>query len=133
MRWSLHVRLVLAFLLFGLLPLVATTAVSYEAIDQLEERQERIIRRSAQFVTSSLDRSPLDVARTGQPLTMDTDNPPKSILLTVFEQVAREFEIPTAQMAFVGPDLTVLAARVPRTHRELHRGPPCGRRLCQCH
>ncbi len=114
MRWSLHVRLVLAFLIFGLLPLVATTAVSYEAIDQLEDRQERIVRQAAQFLMTVLDRSPLDVEQIGEQTMIDKNNPPKAILVKVFDEVARGFEIPTAQVAVVGPDLTVVAALVPR-------------------
>lgn len=89
MRWSLHVRLVLAFLIFGLLPLVATTAVSYEAIDDLEDRQERIVRQAAQFLMTVLDRSPLDVEQIGEQTMIDKNNPPKAILVKVFDEVAR--------------------------------------------
>mgnify|MGYP000861799808 CR=1 FL=1 len=108
---SLSSRLVAAYLVFGLLPVVATMSVSLRATEQLKERQARVVRRSTQFITLAIERSPFDEGRIKEPFTLPTNGISSDAFARLFEQTARDFELgPSGRIAFIGPDLKVLAA-----------------------
>ena len=127
MRWPLWVKLWLAFLVFGLSPVVATMTVAYRASETMRARQARVIRRAAQYIQTTLERSPLDEGKVTVPLTMDRTRPPTEAFATLFDQMVVDFDLPqSAGIALVGPDLKVV---VSRTSRVLTGDLQPGRRL----
>lgn len=112
MRLSLRFKLLLAFILFGLLPVLATMAVAFQAGETLRARQSRVIRRASQYILTSLERSPLDEGKVSAALILDRVHPPIEWLNTLFDQMVMDFELPSsAGIAIVGPDLKVIASR----------------------
>nr|WP_303652936.1 methyl-accepting chemotaxis protein [Paludisphaera mucosa] len=108
----LRFKLLLAFLIFGALPLLATMWVAYRASETMKFRQARAIRRASMFVLAALERSPLDVGKEATPVTFDRAKPPIELIGRMFDRILREYELPpTARMALVGPDHKVIVAR----------------------
>ena len=120
MKWSFRAKLVLALLLFGLLPTLIMTFVTYETAGQLKDRIVRVIRCSTIFLARGLDRSPLDETKNGPtPVLNPSDIRPISGL---FDLMIREIQIPNVRIALIAPDLTVVIARAaPRRPGDLHQ------------
>ncbi len=115
MRWSLRLKLLLIFLIFGLLPVLATMAVAFRASETLKARQARVIRRASQYILTSLERSPLDEGKIPRPVVVDRAHLPSDALNGLFDRMIIDFELPaSAGIALVGPDLKVITSRGPR-------------------
>ncbi len=111
-RFSLRFKLIVAFLVFGVLPLLATASVAYRASEAMKARQARAIRRAAMYVMALMSRSPLDEGKVKEPLVLDRGTVPVEVLGRWFEQILHEYELPaSSRVALLDPDLKVLVAR----------------------
>ena len=111
MKWSFRHKLILAFLLFSLVPTVLMTLVMFEATGQLKDRQARVVYRNALSAARALSPSALAASSETSPVLDRSDVAPVNEL---FDSVRRETRFTTGRLALVGPDLTVLATRSDR-------------------
>jgi methyl-accepting chemotaxis protein len=114
MNLSLRSKLTLAFVLFGMIPTLVLMYVTWQAADQLKDRQRRIIARGATFAVKGLERSPFDVEKMANtPLVMDRAKPPTALLTAMLEEINREYiGLPSMRLALIAGDGTVLASHV---------------------
>ncbi len=113
MNWSFRTKLILALLLFSLVPTLIMTFVMYGATGQLKDRAARVIYRNALGVARALSDSSLN-PKPEIPSLKDTDLRP---LNDLFEQVVQEVQVPTLRIALVDPEMNVVASRTPRDER----------------
>jgi methyl-accepting chemotaxis protein len=116
MNWSFRTKLVLALLLFSIVPASVLALVTWEATNQVKDKAARVLYRTALSAARALDRSTLDPDKNGGPPAVD-----RAALRPVselFDQISREVQMPTLRMALVGGDGTVLAARARLDERD---------------
>jgi methyl-accepting chemotaxis protein len=113
MNWSFRSKLILALLLFSLVPTLIMSFVMYGATEQLKDRAARVIYRNALGTARALDNSSLTVA--SKPPLLDRAN--TAPILELFDQVIREVQVPTFRLALIAPDMTIVAIRAPRDER----------------
>jgi methyl-accepting chemotaxis protein len=113
MNWSFRTKLVLALLLFSLVPTLIMTFVMFGATGQLEDRAARVIYRNALGVSRALTDSTLNPA---PQVPIVKGNDLKSVT-DLFDTVVREVQVPTLRLAIIDPDLNVVVARASRDER----------------
>ncbi len=116
MKWSFRTKLIVTFLLFGLLPTAIMAFVTIEATGQLKDRAGRVVYRNAVAAARALDRSALD--ETGDVGAPIIDRQATQPALALFDQIAREVQAPTLQVLLVDKDLKIVAARTRNQGRE---------------
>jgi methyl-accepting chemotaxis protein len=111
MRWSFRAKLVLAFLLFGLVPTLIMALVTIGATNQLTDRVGRIVYRSALSASRAMDNSDLQTGPDVRPPVLHrSDTAP---ILELFDRIASDMQIATLRAALVDPEGRVVAARAP--------------------
>jgi len=114
MKWSFRHKLILAFLIFSLVPTALMTAVMFEATGQLKDRQARVVYRNALAAARAL--SPSSLAPPGEkPPVLDRAN--LKPVDELFDMILREVRFTTGRWVLIGPDLTVIATRSARDDR----------------
>jgi methyl-accepting chemotaxis protein len=111
MKWTFRTKLMLAFLLFGLVPTAIMTFVTTHATNQLTDQAARLIYRASLWSTRALSRSPLEEVRGGNDPILDRAN--VGPIEKTFDDVLAEYGM-LARLALVAPDGTVVAARARR-------------------
>src|SRR5262245_48484566 len=59
MSWNFRTKLMVAFLIFGLVPTLILTLVTLDATRQLQDRAARVVHRGAFFNAGAFGKSPL--------------------------------------------------------------------------
>jgi hypothetical protein len=109
---SLPFKIAVAFVLFGVLPVIGTMVVAYSTSEQVKTRLARVIRRAPYSIIHELRRSPFDEDQVKTPLTVNRDQLPMKLIARMFDETARDFDLgPSGRIALIGPDLVVLAKR----------------------
>ncbi len=110
MRWSFRTKLIVAFLLFSLVPTLIMMFVTFEASGQLEDRAASVISRNAAAAARSLDSlRRLEVNKNPVPLRLDRkDLKPADEL---FDLIISEVKIPSLRILLLGPEMTVVTGR----------------------
>jgi methyl-accepting chemotaxis protein len=108
MKWTFRTKLMLAFLIFGLVPTVILTFVTTHAANQLTDAAARLVYRASLWTMRALSRSPLEVARGGSDPVLDRAN--VGPIENTFDDVLREYTI-LARLALVAPDGAVVVTR----------------------
>lgn len=113
MNWSFRTKLILALLLFSLVPTFIMTFVMFGATGQLKDRAARVIYRNALGVSRALTDSTLNP----KPLVPSVKGNDMRPVLDLFEQVVLEVQVSTLRLTLVDPDMNVVVARAPRDER----------------
>src|SRR5947209_6971456 len=106
MRWSFRAKLILAFLLFSLIPTLLMTLVTFEATEQLKDRAARVIFRNAISAARALTPSVLEDRKESDMPAVNRDA--LGPVVELFESITQEVQLPSALLVFVGDDMTVL-------------------------
>jgi len=116
MRWSFRTQLILAFLMFSLVPTLVMTLVTFEATEQLKDRAARVVYRNALAGARALDSSPFEKSKDGvAPLFV---NARLKAVSELFGQLIQEVQIPTLRVLLIDDDMTILVNRSGREDRE---------------
>jgi methyl-accepting chemotaxis protein len=114
MSWSLRTKLILTFVLFGLIPALVTTYVALDDSQKLKVRSTRLAERAAIFTLAALSRSPLDDGISPKRPILDPKNVPD--LTSMIEGVIRSYEFERgADVAILDANLNVISRRPPKT------------------
>src|SRR5262249_6619173 len=116
MKWSFQTKLIVAFLLFSLVPTLILTVVMFDATEQLKDKAGMVLYRNALSPARGLGNSALLDLKDLKPPVLD-----RRSLQTVndlFDQVIEEVQIPSLRVLLVGPDLKVITGRSRRDDRE---------------
>lgn len=108
MKFTFRSKLMTAFLLFGLVPTLLMTLVTFQATEQMRGSSARLVLRGAVFAAQTLGRSPLDEARNGSLPVVSRDN--VAPVNSTFEGFLKEYKV-LSRLALVAPDGTVVASR----------------------
>ena len=114
MKWSFRHKLILAFLVFSLVPTALMTVVMFEATEQLKDRQARVVYRNALSGARGLSQTVLEFKEEGAPVLDRANLNPVGEL---FDTIMREVRYAAGRMVLVAPDLTVVASRSERGDR----------------
>ncbi len=109
MTWSFRNKLILTFLLFGIVPTSLMTAVLFGATAQLKERQARVIYRNTLAAARAMDNSALDASRGLKAPLLDRND--TRAIEELFDTIAREIPFKSTRLALIDHDLDVVAAR----------------------
>ncbi|MBX6312524.1 MAG: HAMP domain-containing protein [Isosphaeraceae bacterium] len=107
MRWSFRTKLTLALLLFGLVPTLLMTFVTFEATEQVKDRAARVVYRNALAGARAIDHSPLDAPEDAQPPILDRED--IRGVIELFDQLISEAQIPTLRLVFLDSGRKVVA------------------------
>jgi methyl-accepting chemotaxis protein len=114
MNWSLRTKLILTFVLFGLIPALVTTYVAIDDSGKLRSRVHAISARAASFLLAGIARSPFDAGKLEGRPGFDTAKP--ASLVNVIEEVLRTYEFDRfMDAAVLDGELKVIAQRGPRS------------------
>ena len=113
MNWSFRTKLILALLLFSLVPTLIMTFVMFGATGQLKDRAARVIYRNAVGISRALTDSTLNPSPE-IPSIKGNDLRP---LVELLEQVVQEVQVSTLRFALIDPDMNVVVSRAPRDER----------------
>ena len=101
MKWSFRSKLILAFLLFSLVPTLLMTLVTFEATEQLKDRVGRVI-RYPQRAGRGPGARPLLAGGSRQPSARPRPVRTFAPVVELFDQMIREVQIPNVRMVLVG-------------------------------
>jgi methyl-accepting chemotaxis protein len=108
MKWTFRTKLMIAFLLFALVPTLIMTLVTTQATDQVKDASARLVYRGAYFAARALSRSPLEEARGGTaPLLERSDVGP---IDNTFDDMLKEYAV-VSRFALVAPDGVAVSTR----------------------
>ena len=104
MKWSFRSKLMTAFLLFGLVPTLIMTFVTF-AGDRAAQGPGRraLVYRSAMFAAEAMSRSPLDGGRARSRPVLDRTN--VGPIEDMFDDVLKEYTVLDLRLALVAPDM----------------------------
>jgi methyl-accepting chemotaxis protein len=108
MKFTFRAKLMLAFLLFALVPTVIMTFVTLHTAGQLTDQAARLVYRGSLWATKTLSRSPLEEARGGTDPLLDRTN--VGPINNAFDDMLKEYAV-LSRMALVAPDGVVVATR----------------------
>jgi methyl-accepting chemotaxis protein len=109
MRWSFRTKLIVAFLLFSLVPTLLMTYVTYQATEQVKDKAARVVFRNALSAARALSPSILEHSSgAGAPIL---DRTHVEAIVALLDQVVSEAQLPSARVMLIAPDLTVVASR----------------------
>ncbi len=115
MNWSFRTKLILAFLLFSLVPTLVLTFVMFNATEQLKSRAGMVVYRNSLSAARALDNSSI-VLDAKPPLLDRTKTRP---ILDLLDSVIESVKVPTLRIVMVDEKLTVVAGRSPRDERAI--------------
>jgi methyl-accepting chemotaxis protein len=108
MKWSFRRKLLLALLLFSLVPTSIATLVTLEASGKLTDRTAHVLRRAAVLGATGLSQSPLEEAKKLPVPVLDRSG--MQSVNAFFDNMLQEYQYPM-RVVLVAPDLTVLTVR----------------------
>jgi methyl-accepting chemotaxis protein len=108
MRLTFRTKLMIAFLLFALVPALIMTYVTTQATEQVTTASARLVYRGAYFAARALSRSPLEVARGGSEPLLDRSS--VGAIDDTFDDMLREYTM-ISRYALVAPDGVVVSTR----------------------
>ena len=108
MKLTFRSKLMIAFLLFGLVPTLILTVVTTQATNMLTDAASRLVYRGALWTSKALSRSPLEEARGGTDPLLDRAK--VGPIDGTFDDVLKEYRV-LSSLTLVAPDGQVVATR----------------------